>query len=158
MRRTLAASLIATLILVGAPNVAHARNGHPPCNGRRIRTIVPSLGAAEVTKRVRILIRCATARFPVEGGTPEATCYAKRESGLWPWAKSPTGSWGLFQVIPSTWQSWWHAYPLVRRWVRRATPNVGLQDRRLVAYANVMFSIRVLHDTEQPWSGGNYAC
>lgn len=138
---------------------AQTRHHHPTCDTRAVRTLVPRLGTRVVVRRVRALIICAERRFPVHGGATYALCVAKRESGVWPWAiNSYASSVGIYQVVPGTWKSWRHAYPRVRRWIRRATPNVSPLSERLVAYDNVMLSLRAMHDSESPWNGGRYSC
>ena len=72
----------------------------------------PSMGAEKVHRRVLHTIRCATDRWTVPGGYEMARCIAERESGpsTWPWAYNPSGSTGVFQIIPSTFASWWSAF------------------------------------------------
>lgn len=153
--RFLAASLVGILLMIGTPVMQAQAKPVIPCDGRRVRHIVPRLGAVEVRHRVRkLLLPCAVARFPVSGGLPMADCVIDRESNYWVWAKNPSSSaTGLFQVLDSTWTSWFHAYDKVRHWIKRATPNVPLLDKRLVGYANVMLSIRAAHDSWAPWGG-----
>ena len=70
------------------------------------------MGAEKVHRRVLHTIRCATDRWTVPGGYEMARCIAERESGpnTWPWAYNPSGSTGVFQIIPSTFASWWSAF------------------------------------------------
>ena len=160
MKRILTITVISTVLLAGVPQMSQAAIRNQPCDTRAVRRIVPRLGTAEVQRRVRTLIVCAERRFPVIGGAAFAICVGTREGGLWPWSKNPSGSWGIFQVIPGTWGSWWRSYPMVRRWIQRARPGWrwGLQARRLDAYSMVMLSLRAMHDSESPWSGGRYVC
>lgn len=158
MRRFLTATLIATL-LIGSVEMspAIARPHASPCDGRAIRRTHPELGIPEVQRRVAHTIKCAERRFPVSGGAARAICIGRREGGLWPWSKNASGSWGTFQVIESTWQSWWRAYPLVRRWIKHSYHGDPAQIR-LDPYAGVILAIRAMHDSLAPWAGGRYAC
>lgn len=157
MRRLLTITLIASLLSIGAPLNAHGKPAIP-CDGRRVRQTVPRLGTAEVQHRVKLAIACAVHRFPVAGGYARAVCIGSREGGLWPWSKNPySTSWGTFQVIDTTWASWFANYDLVRRWIKRAYHGDPAQIR-LDPYAGVILPIRAMHDSETPWAGGSYVC
>lgn len=121
-----------------------------PCDSIALRRMTPRTYHRRLVHR---LVNCATRRFPVRGGAATAWCIVMRESSGWPWAKNPSGSWGLVQAIPSTWASWWGNYTLVRHWILRARPHYR-GDRRLDAYSNIVIGIRAMHDGLSPWGGG----
>ena len=106
--------IIATLSL-GAPmqaNAAPTERGRAwVCNSWHAY-VRPSMDPEKVHRRVLWLIRCATNRWDVPGGYEQAVAIATRESGshTWPWALNPSGSAGVLQIIPSTYQAWWAAF------------------------------------------------
>jgi hypothetical protein len=134
-----------------APESARALRMSQPCDSRALRRMTPRTYHRRLVVR---LIRCVVRRFPVQGGVATALCIARRESGpqMWPWAKNPSGSWGIFQIIPATFASWWHAYPLVRHWILRARPGYR-GDRRMDAYSSVVLGVRAMSDGLSPWGG-----
>ena len=91
------------------------------------------------------IIWCAVAHFGgVPGGVQHAVEIARRESTFRPEVTSPAGAMGVYQFMPSTWSYHVAHWPALARAVGRDPYN---------ARANVMFAIRVAHETGWgPWS------
>ena len=137
---------------VGAPVIAE--------QGNRVRTtgpcsdwhsyVRPSMGAEKVHRRVLHTIRCATDRWTVPGGYEMARCIAERESGpsTWPWAYNPSGSTGVFQIIPSTFASWWSAFGVRVKMAHLAHSVWNMRT-------NVLLSVWAMNGYGLgPWGGG----
>jgi hypothetical protein len=155
MRRRPLTQLVLIATLMGTMTMtanANATTNPGPCNGRRVRVIDPSQGHLKVIRKVKRLIRCAVAHWPVAGGVAKAYALAMRESGFWPWARNPDadsacqmppavmyGSCGVFQQLDRYWIH--RAEALLRsRWFRRFPPS-PYNPR-----ANVITSIRMAHN------------
>jgi hypothetical protein len=92
------------------------------------------------------MITCATDRWPVPGGAEKAICIAERESGLIPWASSPTGQYlGLFQHSAAAWPDRYE------EWTR---PYWELKLSALNGRTNSIVTIRMVNDAGWgPWAG-----
>jgi hypothetical protein len=100
-RAVFAAVVVFTLL--PSQGIAHHREG--PCDmHREDDETVKQFSARQ--------IRCAVDTFgPVRGGSERAICIAKRESGLLPDAKSPTGMYlGLYQHASEDWDRRYDEY------------------------------------------------
>ena len=102
----------------------------------------------EPTRRfMRRLIRCASNRWEVPGGTEKAICVARRESGLDPNAVSePEGLYvGLFQHDAEFWPDRYDA------WTR---PAWELRPSALNGRTSAIVTIRMVHTNGWgPWEG-----
>ena len=83
----------------------------------------------------KLTIACAVHKMPVVGGLGQALCVAERESGFDDHAYNPSGSSGIYQVIPSTWASWTAHFAAWRH--QHAIPTNVFSGR-----ANILVSIR----------------
>lgn len=92
------------------------------------------------------MITCATDRWPVPGGAEKAICIAERESGLIPWASSPTGQYvGLFQQSAEDWSV---------RYDEWTKPLWELKRNPLNGRTNAIVTIRMVNDGGWgPWAG-----
>ena len=92
------------------------------------------------------MITCATDRWPVPGGAEKAICIAERESGLIPWASSPTGMYlGLFQHSAADWPD---------RYDEWTKPIWELKQNPLNGRTNAIVTIRMVNDGGWgPWAG-----
>jgi hypothetical protein len=131
-------TVVATLLLVLGGVPARAE-GVGPCDLARAEGET----ARQLSRR---LIRCATERWPVNGGAARAICIADHESGLDPRATSPGGAYlGLFQHSAEAWPDRY------REWSR---PAWGLDESALSARTNVIVTIRMVNAGGWgPWAG-----
>ena len=83
----------------------------------------------------KLTIACAVHKMPVAGGVTRALCIAERESGFYEKAYNPSGSSGIYQVIPSTWASWTAHFANWRH--QHAIPTNVFSGR-----ANILVSIK----------------
>ena len=148
MRTTIAAviggSVAASLLIPWAAGASPA--------GRSGTLLVPGpcalarLGDEEIQDFSIRMITCATDRWPVPGGAEKAICIAERESGLLPWASSPTGLYvGLFQHSAEAWPDRYD------EWTR---PFWELKRNPLNGRTNTIVTIRMVNDEGWgPWAG-----
>lgn len=121
--------LTVTVVLGSAP-VALAQHRPGPCDVH----LEPTESLVHHSKD---LIRCAAAKWPVDGGAARAICIAKRESGLIPTAESPSGDYlGLFQHMASAWADRYEAWT----W-----PGWELKASALNGRTNTVVTIRMVH-------------
>jgi hypothetical protein len=130
MKHVLVALLVCTMVAVAAPASATPIN---PCHRRA--WVSRTMGEIEREARVSHLISCAAARW-WRGGAGTALAIASRESGLVPWAVSPSGTYvGLFQHSIHYWpgrrdaylrRSWFRTWP-VPWWNARAAVIVSVR-------------------------------
>jgi hypothetical protein len=123
-----ALTTLAVVAAAATPAAAYHRAG--PCDFHR---------RADETIRhfSKRRIVCAVERFgPVRGGTARAICIARRESGLYPTATSPTGEYrGLYQH-DRDWWGWRFDTFTKRRW--------DLSKRALNGRTNAIVTIRMV--------------
>jgi hypothetical protein len=130
VRRTaVTAALVGTIALWTAPAaLAHHRPG--PCD-------IHLASGETIVHHSKELIRCAVAKWSVNGGAARAICIAKRESGLIPTAESPDGDFlGLFQHMRSAWPDRYDAWT----W-----PGWELKTTALNGRTNAVVTIRMAH-------------
>ena len=99
-----------------------------------------------VTHRMVRIIRCASRRWAVPGGTEKAICIADRESGLDPKATSPhRTNLGIYQHSAADWPDRYET------WTRRVW---HLDDSALVGRTNIIVAIRMVNASGWgPWNG-----
>lgn len=164
MRRFVAASLIATLLMVATPDISEAatsHNGryHARCAGKRVRWLRPALGVAVIERRVlKLLIPCVYRRWGPPSGIALSTvqCIANRESHGYPYARNPSGSSGVFQQVnwdqrAEVWlrKRWFPGHGLTPKWSFVRGPD-GWTDAR----ANTIMSIQMMDSVGlSPWGG-----
>ncbi len=137
---------IAVSLLVSGPAAAS------PAGGKSGTARVPGpcaldrLEGEAVQDLVVRIITCATHKWPVPGGAEKAICIAERESGLIPWASSPTGQYlGLFQHSAEAWSDRYD------EWTR---PYWELKRSALNGRTNTIVTIRMANeDGWGPWAG-----
>lgn len=109
------------------PAKRHAHCRYESWNGR----------AGFTDHEVRMLIYCAEDHFNTNIGT--ALDVADRESSFECKAQnSSTSAAGIYQIVASTWSSWWSA-------IRPRFDGWGLHNNRLLCRANVLISINAAH-------------
>ncbi len=148
-KNTIAAMIggsIAASLLLSSPASAipaGARSGTPRVPGPCALTRLDGEAIEDFSIR---MITCATERWPVPGGAEKAICIAERESGLIPWASSPTGMYvGLFQHSAEAWPDRYDGWtkPL---WELKRSPLNGR--------TNSIVTIRMVNDAGWgPWAG-----
>ena len=129
-RRAAVVALTVAVMLGLAPGAsAHHRPG--PCD-------IHLQPGETVVHHSKELIRCAVARWAVNGGATRAICIARRESGLIPTAESSGGDYlGLFQHMASAWPDRYDAWT----W-----PGWRLKSDALNGRTNTVVTIRMAHD------------
>jgi hypothetical protein len=138
---SVAASLLLTSPAGASP--AGSRTGAPRVPGPCALT---RLDGEEIEGFSIRMITCATDRWPVPGGAEKAICIAERESGLIPWASSPTGMYvGLFQHSAEAWPDRYDGW---------AKPFWELKRSPLNGRTNSIVTIRMVNDAGWgPWAG-----
>jgi hypothetical protein len=136
-----AASLVLPSPAVASP--AGGRSGTPSVPGPCALTRLEGEAIQDFSIR---MITCAADRWPVPGGAERAICIAERESGLIPWASSPTGQYvGLFQHSAEAWPDRYDEWTKLL-WELKRNPLDGR--------TNSIVTIRMVNDGGWgPWAG-----
>jgi hypothetical protein len=116
------------------------------------------MGIETVRRKVAALIRCAVARWPVDGGANTAIAVFDCESSLWPWARGGDNL-GVAQHKAKYWLSRVNAF-LRPRWFNKFAwsrihqeASVAHPGPAYLARANVLVAIRMVHAGGWgPWS------
>lgn len=99
---------------------------------------------------VRLTLRCAEARWSVDGGMSTVNAIVACESGFDAYADNPYSSAaGVWQVIASTWVSWKNTYHELREAWR-------LGDWVKNGRANSVLGVRVASYTLSPWNASRH--
>jgi hypothetical protein len=125
---------ITVILLLLIPAQAHGAS-RGPCFGPTYE-VKHSMTTQRQHHHVRGLIRCAVARWPVEGGYTTALRIATCESSLYAWAYS-NGNVGLFQI-----RSWTDR---AHYWLRHRWFAFHWLPRWQLARANVLVAVRWAH-------------
>jgi hypothetical protein len=110
--------LFLALTLTAIVTPAASASGFGPCSQDRF-DVKPRMGHAKVAQKVQAVIRCATNRWSVPGGTSTALRIADCESSFWPWASNGGRYLGVYQHTASSWPGRVDAY-LKHRWFNDA--------------------------------------
>jgi len=137
--RTLARLLVPTVALCLLMPATSAFAGTGPCD-------ITRKAHESVRSKMKRLIRCATDRWDVRGGSRRAICVADAESGLNPMAESANGDFvGLYQHMASAWPDRYDT------WTRRAW---RLNANALSGRSNTIVTIRMVNANGWgPWRG-----
>ena len=145
MAAVIGGSVAASLLLSSPASASPAggRSGSPRVAGPCALTRLADEEIEDFSSR---MITCATDRWPVPGGAEKAICIADRESGLIPWASSPTGQYvGLFQHSAEAWPD---------RYDEWTQPYWELKRNPLNGRTNSIVTIRMVNDAGWgPWAG-----
>jgi hypothetical protein len=167
MKRLLTTALIAITLTGSTRGLPEAQNKQPGLSFVSQATNTRQLGPCDEEQWLRIspaewtpdpvrgLIRCAVARWPVNGGAPKAIAVFSCESSLFPWASS-NGNLGIGQL------RFWHDRAnryLRARWFNDAQWHRirSVPHGAFVARANVIVSVRLAHSGWGPWEAGKCA-
>lgn len=146
MLRRICVLALSLLMLGGAVQAAQARTDWRDrlCRYRHLEG-----GMGFTTREVQATIACAVRKWPVSGGLARADKVAQCESGFHPLDRnaSSTAS-GVYQMLSSTWSSWYHGTVLSRPnvWQRRWR----IRPRVFNARANVI--VAIIHAHRYGWS------
>ncbi len=129
--RRVAGFALAVALVCGLAPAAWAHHRPGPCD-------IHLQPDETVVHHSKELIRCAVAKWPVNGGAARAICIAKRESGLIPTAESPGGDFlGLFQHLAAAWSD---------RYDTWTWPGWQLKTDALNGRTNTIVTIRMAND------------
>jgi hypothetical protein len=137
--RRLASFLVAAALVAPVLALATPARADGPCD-------LALREGEHVAHRMVRIIRCATRRWPVNGGTERAICIADRESGLDPKATADHGAYlGVYQHLAVDWPERYAT------WTRRVW---HLDDSALIGRTNIIVAIRMANaDGWGAWHG-----